>query len=379
MIRRHFLNLTLAFTGMNLKTKLETTLSELFYKVTSLTRPESPFELQPGQKKLGLALVGLGKYADGQLGPALKETKLVELRGVVTGDPQGKGKAWAQKYGFPEANIFDYAHFDQLAQRPDIDIIYVVLPNNMHAEYVIKAFKAGKHVITEKPMALSVAECRQMIDASQKAGKKLSVGYRLHFDPYHQEVMRLGQQKVLGALKSLEAGYAFDMKDTNQWRAKKNMAGGGPLMDVGIYAIQACRYTTGQEPIAVTALAKKSDRPGMETIEGGLEFTLEFPNNLMAKCRTSYLENFDYLHVETEQGHFHLEPAYTYNSKKGYTHQGKIDKPEVFEQAFQMDAFAHCVLNNEESNVPGSMGLQDLKIIEAIYKAAETGQRQTIE
>src|SRR5829696_1548422 len=153
--------------------------------------------------KLGIALVGLGGYAGGQLAPALQQTEHCYLAGIVTGTPS-KIPTWKEKYSIPDQNIYSYDNFDSIKANPDIDIVYVVLPNSMHAEYVIRAAQAGKHVICEKPMALNVKECDDMIAACKKAGKMLSIGYRLHFEPYNLEMQRLGQQKVLGEIKSLK-------------------------------------------------------------------------------------------------------------------------------------------------------------------------------
>src|SRR4051812_17480776 len=203
-------------------------------------------------RKLGVALVGLGNYSNGQLGPALRVTQHCRLAGVVTGDA-AKGARWAKDYGFPEKNIYSYATMHEVAGNPDIDIVYVVTPNGLHAEHCIAAAKAGKHVICEKPMANTVAECDRILAACKKAGVKLSVGYRLHFDPYHKELMRLAKEKDFGAFTTMTGDRGFVMQ-TKVWRADKKLAGGGPLMDLGIYIIHgACMAANGIAPVAVTA------------------------------------------------------------------------------------------------------------------------------
>src|SRR5688572_27513229 len=181
---------------------------------------------QKAKGKLGIALVGLGSYAGGQLAPALKETEHAYLAGIVTGTPS-KADEWKTKYSIPDANVYDYKSFDKIKDNPDIDIIYVVLPNNMHAEYSIRAAQAGKHVICEKPMAITVEDCDRMIEACKKANKLLSIGYRLHFEPHNKEMMKLGTQKIYGDIKSLNAENG--MSDTEGWRLDKKLAGGGPL------------------------------------------------------------------------------------------------------------------------------------------------------
>ncbi|MDB5235093.1 MAG: glucose-fructose oxidoreductase [Hymenobacter sp.] len=197
---------------------------------------------QVATKPLGVALVGLGKYSTGQLAPALQQTKLCKLAGIVTGTP-AKAAQWKQQYQIPEQNIYNYQTFDRIADNPAIDIVYVVLPVGLHAEYVERAARAGKHVICEKPMATSAEDCRRMIAAMRKAGRKFSIGYRLHFEPHHQEMMRLGQQQAFGPITRLTADNGFRFNNDTPWRVNKQLAGGGPLMDMGIYCLQGVIYT----------------------------------------------------------------------------------------------------------------------------------------
>ena len=201
--------------------------------------------------KLGIALVGLGGYASGQLAPALQQTEHCYLAGIVTGSPS-KIPVWKEKYNIPDKNIYSYDNYDSIKDNPDIDIIYVVLPNHLHAEYTIRGFAAGKHVICEKPMGLSVTECDTMIAAAQKAGKQLSIGYRLHYDPYNLELVKRAREKTYGDIRSVDTSFSITPRK-GEWRLNKKIAGGGPLMDVGIYCLQAVCYVTSAEPIAVRA------------------------------------------------------------------------------------------------------------------------------
>src|SRR4051812_4686370 len=213
-------------------------------------------ESTQSEAKLGIALVGLGRYASKQLAPALEETEHCYLAGIVTGTP-AKARRWKRKYDLPEKNIYNYENFDEIADNADIKIVYVVLPNALHPEYVIRAAKAGKHVICEKPMAITVEDCDRMIEACRDAGKMLSIGYRLHFDPHNLEMMRLGKEKPFGNITSMTAENG--MSDVQGWRVKKQLAGGGPLMDLGVYCVQGVRYTSGMEPVSVIA------KEGMKT------------------------------------------------------------------------------------------------------------------
>jgi predicted dehydrogenase len=244
----------------------------------------------------------------------------------------------------------------------------------MHAEYSIRAAKAGKHVICEKPMAMNVAECEKMIEACKQAGVMLSIGYRLHFDPFNLEMMRWASEKKFGAVKKISASHG--LRNAQGWRLDKPLAGGGSLMDVGIYCINAGRYITNLEPIAVQALEEiKSDKEKFKSVEDSLKWKMEYPNGIVAECSCSYSEYGNHLHVEAENGWFELAPAFSYGGLKGETSDGKMEIEPVNQQAAQMDDFALAVMEQRPSPVPGEMGKLDLKIIEAIYRSMEMKKR----
>jgi len=325
------------------------------------------------RRKLGIALVGLGGYSSGELAPALNETKHCYLAGIVSGSAQKREK-WKKNYNLADKNVYDYHSFDSLKDNEEIDIVYVVLPNSMHADYVIRAAQAGKHVICEKPMAVTVEECDEMIKACKEANVMLSIGYRLHFDPYNIEMMRLANDNGFGRVKKLSA--AHGLSSAHGWRLDKSLAGGGPLMDVGIYCVNAGRYITSMEPLAVEALeGPKNDQEKFKTVEESLTWKMEYPNGVFAECSCSYSEYQNHLHVDAEKGWFELAPAFSYSGLKGKTSNGKIDCPQINQQAAQMDDFALAILEKRSTRVPGEMGRQDVKILQAIYKSMETGRR----
>lgn len=332
-----------------------------------------------GGRKLGYALVGLGKLSEEQLAPALQKTKHCRLAGLVSGSPE-KAKAWAQKYGVPQTSIYGYQSFDRIKDDPNIDVVYVVLPNSMHAEYTIRAAKAGKHVLCEKPMALNVKECEAMIAACKAAGRKLAIGYRLHFEPNNLELVRLAREKVFGAVKVIEASAGFPIGDPKQWRLDKKLAGGGSLMDIGIYALQAARYIAGEEPVAVSAQMSITDpvkfKPG---VDESILFTLRFPSGILAHCSSSYgAAGLNRFRANAERGWFEVQPALNYTNIKGRmrTDQGpkEFDFPAIDQFAAEMDDFADCILNDKATRVPGEEGRRDVRIITAIYEAAKTGK-----
>ena len=328
-------------------------------------------------KKLGVALVGLGYYSGGELGPALKKTQRCRLAGVVTGS-RDKGIHWAKKYGFSEKNIYSYDTMARLADNPDIDIVYVVTPNGLHPEHCIAAAKAGKHVICEKPMANSVADCDAIIAACQAAGVKLSVGYRLHFDPYHREMKRLAREQDFGPFTKMAGGLSFVMNG-RPWRAIRKLSGGGPLMDLGIYVIQAgCMAANGVAPVAVMAHEGPKTRPDIfQDVEETIAWTMEFPGGAVCRGITSYQQNTNEFRAEGAKGWIEFSPAFAYRDLEAETSRGPLRfTPEVNQQALQMDDFADCITTGRATPVPGELGRRDLAIIEAIYASAAIGGKR---
>jgi len=327
----------------------------------------------PGGREVGIALVGLGQYSTEQLGPALLETEHCRLAGVVTGTPES-GDRFLKKYRFPEQNIYNYDNFDAIANNDDIDVVYLALPPVLHPEFAIRAFEAGKHVICEKPMAPSLEDAERMLEARDAAQRLMSIGYRLHFEPFHKEVMALGQDQQYGPVTRMENEFKLFMNDPENWRARREL-GGGSVWDMGIYNIQAAIYTLGEEPIAVTANEKEKERPDIFTdVDEGMEFTLEFPSGAVAECVSDFWDDADRHYAETDSGWFEIENAFYYSEQRGETHERVIHHRQVNQQARQMDDFAQRVRNNDrDTPVPGEMGLRDVRIIEAVYESAANG------
>lgn len=333
------------------------------------------------KKKLGIALCGLGGYATGQLAPALQLTQHAELRGVITGSPE-KGKAWAAKFGFPEKNIYNYATMSRLVDNPEIDLVYVVTPNALHPEHTIAAAWAGKHVISEKPMANSVADCNAMIAACRANKVKLSIGYRLQFEPHFTELKRLAREKDFGAFTTMSGGLSFTMRQM-QWRAQKKLAGGGPLMDLGIYAVQAACMAAGvghagDVPVAITARERPKQRPEFfQDVEETIDWTMEFPGGAKAELSSSYNAGLDRFRAEGDKGWIEFAPAFQYGGLKVTTSKGPLDLPvPPSQQAGQIDDFVRCIQEDRATPVPGELGRRDMIIIEAIYaSAAQNGKR----
>lgn len=327
-------------------------------------------------KKLNIAICGLGRYAD-ILAIGLETAKHCRITGIVTGTP-AKAVKWKQRFNIPEQNIYNYKNFDEIGKNKDIDAVYVVLPNSMHKDFTIRAAKAGKHVIVEKPMANTVSDCQQMIEVCRKAGVQLAVGYRLHFEPYHLEIKRLGQQKIFGQVRLIEASLGYKSGDPTEWRLNKKMAGGGPLMDIGIYCIQSSRYVLGEEPISVTAqFGPVTNKQLFSEVEESITWQFEFPGGAVCNSSSSYNCGIDKFFASADRGFFELGPALGYGPYSGKTSNGDLNFPTINQQAAQCDGIAKILLENKQlpNHISGEEGIKDMKILEAIYEAARTGKK----
>ncbi|NJO02524.1 MAG: Gfo/Idh/MocA family oxidoreductase [Bacteroidia bacterium] len=329
------------------------------------------------QEKSGFALVGLGNYSEKMLGPALKETNLSYLSGLVTGTP-AKAETWSKEYNVPEKNIYSYDNFDEIANNDDIDIVYIVLPNSMHAEYSIRALEAGKHVICEKPMAMNAAEAWQMIETARKVKRKLAIGYRLHYDPYHREVMRLGQNEVFGPINFMECSLGYSSTpQAGSWKLKKDM-GGGALYNLAVYPIQGARYTKGQEPVYVTAQASTKRKEIFTEVDEIVSWQLEFADGTLCNSYVGSSAYVDRLYAGCTDGFMELQPSYNYTGQAGRTAKETFNFEHVFQQKLQIDDFARCVLEDKESKVKGEEGWRDMLVVDAIHQAIERGERMPL-
>ncbi|PHI21829.1 glucose-fructose oxidoreductase [Lewinellaceae bacterium SD302] len=326
------------------------------------------------RRKLGVALVGLGGYSSGQLAPALQLTEHCELRGIVTGSPE-KIPVWREKYGIPEANVYNYENMDEVANNDDIDVVYIVLPTSLHAQFAIRAAKAGKHVWCEKPMAMDVEECQAVIDACETAGVKLSIGYRMQHEPNTRTLIGYAESKPFGKMQTVksEAGYGGQIP-TSGWRSRPEM-GGSALYDMGVYSINGLRYATGLEPLAVKSAVQYVPK----TTDVTTSYELIFPDGIVAKGKASVVENTNILRVDCAGGWYELSPMQSYNGVEGRRSDGHLlNQPIESQQARQMDDDALAILNDTPVMVPGSEGLKDIRIVRAIIESAKTGKEVSL-
>ncbi|MBZ5565258.1 MAG: Gfo/Idh/MocA family oxidoreductase [Acidobacteriia bacterium] len=329
-------------------------------------------------KPLGYAVVGIGSIAMGEVMPALTKTKRSRLTGFVSGHPD-KARHFAQLYGVPENNIYNYDNYDQIASNPDIDAVYIALPNSMHAEYTIRGAKAGKHVLCEKPMCTSVKDGEAMIAACRAANRRLMIAYRLHYEQYNLEAMKMCHEKQFGPIKMVDAEFSFVIGNPKQWRLDESLAGGGSMMDIGIYCLQAARYLTGEEPLSVYAQTWSSDPGKFSEVEENISFLLSFPSGVIANCYSSYgIDGMDRYRAAGPQGWIEMEPAFVYSGLVQRIYKdGKFTTtwPSTWDQfAAEIDAFSAAVQLNRDIATPGEEGLRDMKIIAACYQSARTRQ-----
>jgi predicted dehydrogenase len=338
----------------------------------------------PGQK-VGWAIVGIGGLTANQILPAFPKCQKSKVVSFVSGRPE-KAARFAQVYGVDPKNIYNYDNFDSIASNPAIQVVYIVLPNSMHAEYTIRALKAGKHVLCEKPMANSAKDCEAMVAAAKAAGKKLMIAYRCRYEPNNQQAIKFALDSGLeqsqtslgmGPTRVILAEMGFNIGNPGQWRLKKAMAGGGSMMDIGIYGLNAARYLTGEEPNEVNAMISTTPNDvRFAEVEENITFQLRFPSGILANCVSSYGTNFNKYRVCKPRGAFELDPATPYAGLRMRVFRGNNVEDRSLPQRdhfqLEMDHMSECVLNNTEPLTPGEEGLKDLRIIEAIYESGRT-------
>jgi predicted dehydrogenase len=326
---------------------------------------------------LRVALMGLGSYAT-RVADAMQSCKKAKLTAVISGTP-AKIKAWQTNYGIAEKNCYNYENFDNIKDNPDIDAVYITTPNALHKPQCLRVAQAGKHVISEKPMALNAAEGQEMVDACKKAKVKLLVGYRMHFEPKTLEIIRMRKEGAFGKILFFQGQCGFKIGDPTQWRLNKALAGGGAMMDIGIYAVNGARYMVGEEPLWVTAQETKTDPVKFrEGVDETILFQFGFPGGAVAECLSTYsMNNLDRFFLNGEKGFAEMQPSTGYGPIKGRTHTGELTHPHVTHQTVQMDEMAGIILQGRQPVVPvdGEEGLKDLKIIDAIYQAVRSGKR----
>ena len=336
-----------------------------------------------GPRRIGYAVIGLGRIATHFL-QGTRISAQSKITALVSGH-RDKAERIAAQYGVPLDSIYSYEDFDGIAANHAVDAVIVCLPNSMHAEYSIRAAKAGKHVLCEKPMAISSAECAQMIDACNAAHVKLMIAYRLHYEPITLKTLDIVRSGRLGRLQLMEGTFGFNI-GTNEWRTNKALAGGGSVFDVGIYCVNAFRMFAGEEPIGIQGLVSTVDKgdPRFAEVEENAAWTMRFPSGVMATGTSTYgSDTGGFCRLHGPMGWLDVSP-YGY---QGMHVQGwcaasldagapaiTIDETskelDPLQFTHETDHFSECILEDRTPNTPGEEGLADLVCIEGIYKSA---------
>ncbi|TWT22368.1 Gfo/Idh/MocA family oxidoreductase [Luteimonas marina] len=330
---------------------------------------------QAPSRRIGVALVGLGHYSRDLLAPALQLTKHCRLAGLVTGSP-GKLPEWQGRYGVPDRNVYSYDDFHRIADNPDIDAVYIATPNHLHKPLALVAANAGKHVWCEKPMAMDATEGEAMVKACRDNKVQLAVGYRMQHEPNTRRFMAMAKERPFGRIIKLRADAGWwgwrDGAD-DAWRLDP-ARGGGAMYDMGVYCVNAARYCTGLEPLAVSAFDETARRDLFKGVDETMRFRLEFPDDIVAECVTSFGRNLNTLQVDCERGWYAMSPFQGYEGNAGRASDGTVFEPQLGPrprmQAEQMDQDALAILGNTAPRAPGEEGVADLRVLDAAFASA---------
>jgi predicted dehydrogenase len=336
--------------------------------------------LEP-QKPIRFAVVGLGHFAQTAVLPAFARAKNSKLVALFSGNRDKLAELGA-RHGVEHALSYD--HYDEFLRSGGADAVYIALPNSLHCEYTVRAAEASVHVLCEKPMALSSAECEAMIEACASARRKLMIAYRLHFEKASLAAIEIASSGQLGEIRLVHAIFCMQVRSGNI-RTKAQL-GGGPLYDIGVYCINAARSVFRAEPCEVTALlARRPDDERFREVEQQIGAVLRFPGEGLATLSASF--NAEYVsryEILGSGGRLVVDPAYTHGGslKHELTIGGKTTR-RSFAKSDQVAAeivyFSNCILNDQQPEPSGVEGLCDVRVIEALFASARTGQTVQLE
>ena len=326
-------------------------------------------------RKIGYAVVGLGHIAQTAVLPAFAHAKNSRLVALLSDDEEKREKL-SRKYG---CDACSYDEYEECLARDEVDAVYIALPNTMHAEYTARAARSGVHVLCEKPMATSEADCRRMISACDDAGVRLMIAYRLHFEPANLEAIRIVKSGRLGEQRFFSSDFSYQVKPDNI-RTQAEL-GGGPIWDIGVYCINAARYLFRAEPLEVTAFATRdSDERFDWGVPAGMSCLLRFGEEQLATFNVSFqaAPTATYRIVGTK-GDLCLDQAYEYQGAREMTltigdksRTRRFPKTDHFGP--ELIYFANCILRDVHPEPDGEEGLADVRAIEALLRSADEGR-----
>ena len=332
------------------------------------------------RKRVGYAVVGLGRISQKAILPAFRHSKRAKLVAVVSGDAE-KAKRLADVFGASAWHT--YADYDVCLANPEVEAVFIATDNASHAPYSVRAARTGCHVLCEKPMATTVAECRRMIRACRENNVRLMIAYRKYFEPASLTLKNLIATGKLGRLKLIHSAFTFMLapgKRGAAWHLDSQASGGGALVDVGIYCVNAARWLAGAEPVEANAYSWSEDRNHFRDVEESIAFQLKFPDSLFVQASASFgATRATFLNVIGEKGWAALDPAFAYDEERRLF--GKIEgrwfekRFKVMDEfALELDAFADSIRRGRDPEPSGREGLRDVAVMQAIYRAARQGK-----
>lgn len=330
--------------------------------------------------KIRYGVVGGGSISQGAFMPGVGQTDNSVLAALVTGDPQ-KAEKLAALYGI---KAYRYEDYDKLLKSGEIDAVYVATPNFRHTEFVIPALEAGIHVLLEKPMATSEADCHAMIEAANRTGSKLMVAYRLHSEPGTLEIIERVRAGEFGEPRLFTSTFTQTVKASNH-RSKHGFAA-GPVPDMGPYPLNMVRQLFGDEPIEVTAFGSKDPKHDIGTWDT-VTVALRFPGDRLAHFTVSYsLPDSERFQLIGSEGEVEASPCFGYGegvaigyrAKRGDSCREHVH-PVVDQFAGETAYFSACILNDQTPEADGQEGWRDVRVVAAIERALQTGRPQTLE
>ncbi|MCO5399664.1 Gfo/Idh/MocA family protein [Ralstonia soli] len=334
--------------------------------------------VRPVKSPVRYAVVGAGWISQAAFLPGVAQSGNSVATALVTGD-EVKATALASRYGIE--HVHGYADYDQLLTSGDIDAIYLALPNDMHRQYALPALQRGIHVLLEKPMATSEADCEAMIEAARNGNAKLMIAYRLHFEPATLAAIEFVRAGKLGRIRAFSAMFSQSVAPSNHRASHGYWA--GPVSDMGVYPINAVRNLFGEEPVEVSACGVRDpDLPF--NFDDTVSVTLRFADHRVAQFVVSYSgANVDQYRVLGTKGDLEVSPGFTFGvglrhhlTLDGKTQERAFDATDQF--GGELQYFSDCILNNREPEPNGEEGLADVRVLAAIERALESGQPQNL-
>lgn len=331
------------------------------------------------ERQVGYAVVGLGHFAQDAILPAFQHAENSKLVALVTGDPE-KARELGERHQVP---VFGYEQFEECLALPEVEAVYIALPNSLHAEYAVRAAKAGVHVLCEKPLAPTEAECREMIRACEESDVRLMTAYRLHFEQANLSAIEAVREGKLGEPRLFTSTFSFQIQAPNI-RLERDK-GGGVIWDIGVYCVNAARYLFRAEPVEVFAFCDTSGDERFKEVEESASVTLRFPDGKLASFCVSFgAEAAASYELVGTQGRLKMENAYEYKegiqwelTSEGKTRKGKTSKRDQI--APELLTFSDCILEGRDPEPNGWEGLADVRIISALYESARTGRPVKLE